>query len=94
VVEVDTLTSIALHVGACYSGDPEWSHGQWKGRDWASGSVYDLTDSAIASRIPYGVIDHACRASCDGAEGWGIFEHATIGRHEPSGFADFLSVAP
>ena len=94
VLEVDTLTSIALHVGAGYNGDPEWGHGQWKGRDWASGSVYDLTDPAVASRIPYGVIDHVCRATCDGAEGWGIFEHATIGRHEPSGFADFLSVAP
>jgi hypothetical protein len=93
-VEVDTLTSVALHVGAGYSGDPEWSHGQWKGRDWASGSVYDLTDPAITGRVPYGVIDHACRVACDGAEGWGIFEHATIGRHEPTGFADFLSVAP
>ena len=94
VVEAGTLTSIALHVGAGYGGDPEWGHGQWKGRDWASGSVYDLTDPAVASRIPYGVIDHVCRATCDGAEGWGIFEHATIGRHEPTGFADFLSVAP
>ena len=91
---MDTLTSTALHVGAGYSGDPEWSHGQWKGRDWASGAVYDLTDPAVTGRVPYGVIDHACRATCDGAEGWGIFEHATIGRHEPSGFADFMSVAP
>jgi hypothetical protein len=82
------------HVGAGYGGDPEWSHGQWKGRDWASGSGYDLTDPAIAGRVPYGVIDHVCRATCDGTEGWGIFEHATVGRHEPSGFADFLSVAP
>jgi hypothetical protein len=93
-IEIDTLTSIALHVGAGYGGDPEWGHGQWKGRDWTSGSVYDLTDPAIAGRVPYGVIDHACRATCDGAEGWGIFEHATIGRHDPSGFADFASVAP
>ena len=93
-IEIDTLTSIALHVGAGYGGDPEWGHGQWKGPEWASGSVYDLTDPAIAGRIPYGVIDHACRAMCDGAEGWGIFEHASIGRHDPSGFADFLSTAP
>jgi len=89
VIEVDPLTSLALHVGAGYGGDPEWGHGQWKGRDWASGSVYDLTDPAIAGRVPYGVIDHSCRARCDGAEGWGIFEHASIGRHDPSGFAGF-----
>ena len=42
----------------------------------------------------YGVIDHVGRATLDGAEGWGLFEHATIGRHDPSGFADYLSVAP
>jgi hypothetical protein len=93
-IEVDTLTSVALHVGAGYSGDPDWGHGQWKGPQWASGSVYDLTDPAVAGRIPYGVIDHVCRVTCGGAEGWGIFEHASIGRHDPTGFADFLSVAP
>ena len=26
--------------------------------------------------------------------GCGLFEHATVGRHDPTGFADFLSVAP
>ena len=26
--------------------------------------------------------------------GWGLFEHGALGRHDPSGFADWLSVAP
>jgi hypothetical protein len=56
--------------------------------------VYDLTDPAIAGRTPYSVIDHVARATCDGAVGWGLFEHATFGRHDPSGFADWSSVAP
>jgi hypothetical protein len=30
----------------------------------------------------------------DGEEGWGLFEHATIGRHDPTGMADWSSVAP
>ena len=29
-----------------------------------------------------------------GQEGFGLFEHFCIGRHDPSGFADWLSVAP
>jgi hypothetical protein len=87
-VEIDPLTSIALHLGGGYGGgDAEWGHGRWKGRGWASGAVYDLTDPAVLARVPMGVVDHACRASCDGADGWGLFEHGTVGRHDPSGFA-------
>jgi hypothetical protein len=56
--------------------------------------VYDLTDPAIVARIPFGVIDHVGRATCDGAEGWGLLEHGTMGRHDPSGFASWDSVAP
>jgi hypothetical protein len=29
----------------------------------------------------------------NGEEGWGLLEHASIGRHDPSGFADWPSVA-
>ena len=28
------------------------------------------------------------------SEGWGLFEHASLGRHDPTGFADWNSVAP
>ncbi len=94
VIEVETLTSVALNVGAGYSGDPDWGHGQWRGETFAEGAVYDLTDPAVAGRAPYSVVDHAARASCDGALGWGLFEHASFGRHDPSGFADWASVAP
>jgi hypothetical protein len=93
-VEIEPLISVALHIGAGYGGDPEWAHGQWRGRNWIDSSVYDLTDPAVAGRIPFGVVDHAARAVCDGAEGWGLFEHATVGRHDPTGFKDWLSVAP
>jgi hypothetical protein len=34
------------------------------------------------------------RAVCEGQQGWGMFEHGTFGRHAPSGFADWSSVAP
>jgi hypothetical protein len=93
-LEVTPLISVALHIGAGYGGDPDWAHGQWKGPGWIDSAVYDLSDPAVAGRIPFGVIDHAARAVCDGAEGYGLLEHASVGRHDPSGFKDWLSVAP
>jgi hypothetical protein len=93
-VEVETLTSVPLHVGAGYNGDPDWSHGRWMGRNWSSSSVYDLTDPQVAARIPFGVTDHLARARMDGEQGWGMFEHASMGRHDPTGFADWSSVSP
>lgn len=93
-VEVESLGHIALHVGAGYGGDPDWGHGQWRGPGWVDSAEYDLTDPAIVGRLPFGVIDHVGRATLDGAEGWGLFEHGTMGRHEPSGFADWEAVAP
>jgi hypothetical protein len=94
LVEVETLSFIPLHVGTGYGGDPEWSHGQWKGHAWSSASGYDLTDPEIVARIPWGISDHVARATCAGQTGWGMFEHAAMGRHDPSGFADWSSVAP
>lgn len=93
-IEVEGLGFVALNVGAGYGGDPDWGHGQWKGRAWASGAVYDMTDPAVLGRVPFSVVDHVARATCNGAEGWGLFEHGTFGRHDPSGFADWGSVAP
>ena len=93
-IDVTTLGFVPLHIGGGYGGDPDWSHGRWMGRGWAEGSTYDLTDPAVAGRTPFGVCDHVARATLQGAEGWGLFEHATFGRHDPSGFADWGSLAP
>jgi len=92
--EVDSLGYVPLHVGGGYGGDQTWTHGSWKGRDWIEGVSYDMADPAIVPMIPFGVIDHVGRATCNGEEGWGLFEHGTFGRHDPSGFVDYGSVAP
>ena len=96
-IRVDTLGSVVLHAGGGYGGDPDWTHGQWRGRDWVEGVSYDMTDPDIVARTPFGVIDHVARATCEDpngiSEGWGMFEHGTFGRHDPSGFADWGSVA-
>lgn len=94
VVEVACLNHVGLNCGPGYGGDPDWSHGQWKGRGWVDGVTYDMTDAANAGRSQFSVIDHAARARCGGAEGWGLFEHGCFGRHAPTGFSDWSSVAP
>jgi hypothetical protein len=94
LIEVETLLGIPLHVGGGYGGDPDWGHGHWRGRGFRERVTYDLNDPAIVPRVPFGVIDHVARATCDGQEGWGLFEHGTFGRHDPSGFADWGSQAP
>ena len=88
------MTSVALHIGGGYGGDPDWTHGQWMGRAWRRADHYDLTDPAVSGRAPWGVTDHVAHATCNGQTGWGMFEHASLGRHDPTGFADWLSVAP
>ncbi len=98
----ETLGFVGLNVGAGYGGDPDWAHGQWRGRGWVEAAVYDMTDPEIQARVPFSVVDHVGGAIMEGAtagpggraEGWGLFEHGTFGRHDPSGFADWGSVAP
>ncbi|MCU1498648.1 MAG: hypothetical protein JWM47_2601 [Acidimicrobiales bacterium] len=92
-LEIVTMGHVALNAGTGYGGD-SWTHGAWKGRDWVEGVDIDLTDPEVAALLPFGVIDHVAKADVDGQEGWGLFELGTFGRHDPSGFADWGSVAP
>jgi hypothetical protein len=89
VIDVEPQTSVTLHVGGGYGGDPGWTHGQWKGEGFAERVTYSLADPDVMSRMPFGVTDHAARATCDGAVGHGLFEHASMGRHDSSGFVDW-----
>ncbi|MGF7122290.1 DUF7064 domain-containing protein [Rhodococcus sp. BE178] len=94
VVDIDPLGFVVLQIGSGYGSDPEWNHGQWKGRSWSSSSLYDLTDPALAPRIPHGTVEHIARATCNGDVGWGMFEHGVAGRHDPSGFLTAQTMAP
>jgi hypothetical protein len=93
-IEVESLGYVVLHAGCGYGGDPAWRHGMWKGRGWVEGGVADLNDPAVSGLLPFGVIDHVGKATVGGQVGWGLFEHGMIGRYDPSGFADYFSVAP
>jgi hypothetical protein len=93
-LEITPLTGIPLNVGCGYGADPDWTHGLWKGDGWIEGAVYDHTDPAVSGRGGFSIVDHIARATFDGQVGYGIFEHGNIGRHDPSGFADMMQVAP
>lgn len=94
VLEVESLLPVPIHVGGGYGGDSDWGHGQWKGPGFTERVTYDLTDPAVEGRVMFGVIDHVGRATCGDRVGWGLFEHGAIGRHDPSGFADWFTLAP
>ena len=94
LIEVESKLPVPIHVGGGYGGDPDWGHGVWKGPGFTERVTYDMTDPDVAGRVMFGVIDHVGRAVCDGAEGWGLFEHGALGRHDPSGFTDFFDLAP
>ncbi|MFD7204456.1 hypothetical protein [Streptomyces sp. NPDC059893] len=91
---VEILASSPLAVGAGYPPADDWQHGTWRGRDWTDRRSYDLSDPADHPLAAYGVIDHAARFTLDGQVGHGIFEHGSFGRHDPSGFTGYDSVAP
>jgi hypothetical protein len=94
VVEITALGYVMLNAGPGYPGDPAWSHGRWRGRDSVERVDVDQADPALAGQRAFGVIDHVCRATCQGQVGYGLFEHATFGAHAPSGFTGWDSVAP
>jgi hypothetical protein len=98
VLEVTSKLPVPIHVGGGYGGDSDWTHGMWKGAGFTERLTYDLNDPAVAGRVMFGVIDHVGHAvahgpGADGAEGWGLFEHGALGRHDPSGFADWFDLA-
>ena len=97
--EIESKLPVPIHVGGGYGGDSDWIHGVWKGEKLTERLTYDMNDPGIICRSGFGVIDHVGRAICydDSSaplEGWGLFEHGALGRHDPSGFADWLTVAP
>ncbi|MDJ0465812.1 hypothetical protein [Streptomyces sp. H27-C3] len=91
---VEILNSSPLAVGAGYPPATDWQHGTWMGRGWTDRRTYDLSDPAAHPMAAYGVTDHAARFTLDGRIGHGIFEHGSFGRHDPSGFTGYDSVAP
>jgi len=100
--EVSSHLPVPIHVGGGYGGDSDWAHGTWKGAAFTERVTYDMNDPAVAGRVMFGVIDHVGSATVhgpgagvpDGSQGWGLFEHGALGRHDPSNFTDWFTLAP
>ncbi|UDY24337.1 hypothetical protein [Nocardioides sp. Kera G14] len=98
VLEVESLLGVPLHLGGGYGGDSDWAHGVWNGPGFTERRTYDVTSDEHKGKVTFGVIDHVGRATAtgtgaDGIEGWGLFEHGALGRHDPSGFKDWFDLA-
>jgi hypothetical protein len=93
-IDITCVTGIPLHLGAGYGSGDGWSHGRYMGDAWTEGRTYDYTDPEVQAKIPWGGTDHLASATCDGQQGFGVFEHGTVGRHLPTGMVDLSSVAP
>ena len=98
-IEVESLLAVPIAVGGGYGGDPDWGHGQWKGAGFAERLTYDMNDPAVVGRVPFGLTDSVGRAvwreeGQEPVEGWGLYEHGVIGKHEPTGFTDWFIHAP
>jgi hypothetical protein len=93
-LDVEPLGPMPLGVGLGYGPEDDgWNHGRWMGEQWIQRVDHDLDAEATRQRVAWTMIDHAARARIDGQTGYGIFEHVCIGRHDPSGFPDLMTMA-
>ena len=94
-LEIEPMGPMPLSVGLGYGPDDDgWNHGRWMGESWTQRVDHDLDSESVQQRVAWSMIDHAAKATLDGQVGYGIFEHMALGRHDPSGFADLMAVAP
>ena len=64
--------------------------------DKETGALFVDRFMSTAMHYPcnYGYIPDTLSGDGDPVEGWGLYEHGALGRHDPSGFADWLTMAP
>ncbi|MDV6014146.1 hypothetical protein [Haloechinothrix sp. LS1_15] len=91
-ITLEPRVPLALGAGGGYGVD-DWRHGMYLGELVVQGRSYDVADAAKRAAY-WSVTDNLVRARCGGESGWGMFEFACFGPHEPSGFASWEDVAP
>ncbi|MEY9861901.1 hypothetical protein ABH935_007544 [Catenulispora sp. GAS73] len=97
-VRVTQLIPLHMAVGSGYGLDADWRHGMYQGPDLVVQQVRMPAEEAAAKSGMFGITERLSRFEYDGPEGvrngYGLFETLFIGAHRPSGFADWLAVAP
>jgi hypothetical protein len=97
-IRVTQLIPLHMAVGSGYGLDADWRHGMYQGPDLVVQQVTMPAAEAAAKSGMFGITERLSRFEYDGPEGvrtgHGLFETLFIGAHRPSGFADWLAVAP
>ena len=94
-VEIETLGFVAAALGRRLRRRPGLGPRPVEGRDWVESVVVDLTDPAVAGRASRSASSTTSAARSATAPRAGACSSTrSIGAHAPSGFADFMSVAP
>jgi hypothetical protein len=87
-----------MAVGSGYGLDADWRHGMYQGPDPKVQHLTLPAEVAAQRSGMFGVTERLSRFDYDGPEGarvgYGLFETLFIGPHRPTGFADWLAVAP
>ena len=78
--EITSSLPTPVHVGSGYGGESDWLHGSWKAGMFIERRTCDMTDPAVIVRSGFSVIDRV--------------EHGALGRHDASGFGDWIGVLP
>jgi len=78
VVEMTGLEARYYLKSGMYGGLGGWQQGDDRGDYYSAADVWDLSD-AKDREIARTLSDHAVRATCDGAVGWGISEYGIAG---------------
>jgi hypothetical protein len=97
-VRVTQLIPLHLAVGSGYGLDADWRHGMYQGPQLKVQHLTLPAEEAARRSAMFGITERLSRFDYDGPEGvrvgYGLFETLFIGAHRPTGFADWLAVAP
>ena len=84
-VALTPLHRAYLRAGTGYGGPDPWRHGAYRGQDWVDSVSFDITDTAVTSKI--GPTHVLCRMEASTGEvGYGTFETQVFGAFPRYGF--------
>lgn len=97
-VRVTQLIPLHMAVGSGYGLDADWRHGMYQGPALKVQHLVMPAEEAARRSGMFGITERLARFEYEGPEGgrtgYGLFETLFIGAHRPSGFEDWLAVAP
>jgi hypothetical protein len=97
-IRVTQLIPLHLAIGSGYGLDADWRHGMYQGPAPKVQHLAMPAEEAARRSGMFGITERLARFDYEGPEGaragYGLFETLFIGAHRPSGFKDWLAVAP